>query len=74
MLLNRKETIWAGNILMAQYMPDVIAKVAERRIFNAKSIGAKTIVTASVSEYAALKSVVQDEVEILSIEDLIIGE
>jgi Fe-S oxidoreductase len=74
MLLNRKETIWAGNILMAQYMPDVITKVAERRIFNAKSVGAKTIVTASVSEYVALKSVVQDEVEILSIEDLIIGE
>ena len=74
MLLNRKETIWAGNILMAQYMPEVIVKIAERRIFNAKSVGAKTIVTASVSEYAALKSVDQDEVEILSIEDLIIGE
>jgi len=24
MLLNRKETVWAGNILMAQYMPEVI--------------------------------------------------
>ena len=74
MLLNRKETIWAGNILMAQYMPDVMIKVAERRIFNAKSVGAKAIVTASVSEYAALKAVEQDEVEILSIEDLIRGE
>ena len=74
MLLNRKETIWAGNILMAQYMPDVIEKVAERRIFNAKSVGAKAIVTSSVSEYAALKSVDQSDVEILSIEDLIIGE
>lgn len=72
MLLNRKETVFAGNILMAQYMPDVIKKVAERRIFNATSVGAKTIVTASVCEYVALKSVNSD-VEILSIEDLILG-
>ncbi len=74
MLLNKNETVWAGNILMAQYMPAVMLEVAKRRIFNATSIGAKTIVTASVSEYAALKSVDQDEVEILSIEDLILGE
>lgn len=73
MLLNRKETVWAGNILMATYMPDVIKKVAERRIFNAKSVGADTVVTASVSEYAALKSVEQSEIRILSIEDLILG-
>ncbi len=73
MLLNRNETVWPGNILMARYMPETILKVAERRIFNATSIGAKTIVTASVSEYAALKAVEQNDVEILSIEDLILG-
>ncbi|MBQ9802239.1 MAG: (Fe-S)-binding protein [Clostridia bacterium] len=73
MLLNRAETVWAGNILMAQYMPDVIKKVAARRIFNAKSIGAKVMVTASVSEYVALKSVEQNDVEILSLEELILA-
>lgn len=73
MLLNRDETVWAGNILMATYMPDVMKKVAERRIFNAESIGATAMVTASVSEYASLKAVDQDKVEILSIEDLILG-
>ena len=72
MHLNRAETVWAGNILMAQYTPKTIELVAKRRIFNAKSIGANTIVTASVSEYTALKAVATD-VEILSIEDLIIG-
>jgi Fe-S oxidoreductase len=72
MLLNRAETVWAGNILMAEYMPEVIKLVAARRIFNAKSIGAKTMVTASVSEYVALKSVAQSDVEILSIEELIL--
>lgn len=73
MLLNRAETVWAGSILMAQYMPEIIKKVSARRIFNATSIGANTIVTASVSEYASLKAVARD-VEIISIEDLILGE
>ena len=72
MLLNRKETVWAGNLLMAEYIPDVMQLVAERRIFNAESIGATAIVTASVSEYASLKAV-DSKVEILSIEDLILG-
>ena len=73
MLLNRAATVWAGNLLMAEYMPEVMKAVAERRIFNAKSIGAKVMVTASVSEYASLKSVEQNDVEILSLEDLILG-
>lgn len=73
MLLNRAETVWAGNLLMAEYMPDVMKKVAERRIFNAKSVGADTIVTASVSEYASLKNAADKEFDILSIEDLILG-
>ncbi len=74
MLLNRGETVWAGNILMAQYMPKVMELVAERRIFNAQSIGAEIMVTASVSEYTALKSVKQDKVKIISIEELILGK
>ena len=73
MLLNRAETVWAGNILMAQYMPEVIRAIAARRIFNATSVGATAIVTASVSEYTALKSVEQSDVEILSLEDLILA-
>ena len=73
MLLNRGETVWAGNILMAQYLPEVMKLVAKRRIFNATSVGAEAIVTASVSEYASLKAVAEN-VEIISIEDLILGE
>ncbi len=57
---------------MAQYIPTTVKKVAERRIFNAKSIGASTIITASASEYAALKAVATD-VEILSLDDIILG-
>ncbi len=72
--LNRGETVWAGNILMAQYMPDVMQSVAARRLSNVKSIGEHAVVTACVSEYVSLKSVEQSEVEILSLEDLILGE
>ncbi len=72
MLLNRAETVWAGNILMAQYLPEVVKLVAKRRIFNATSVGAKAIVTACVAEYVSLKAVAED-VEIISLEDLILG-
>ena len=73
MLLNRGETVWAGNVLMGQYIPQVMDQVAKRRLFNVTSIGQKTIVTASVSEYVSLKNVEQNEVEILSLEDLILA-
>ena len=59
---------------MAFYAPETVKKVAERRIFNAKSIGENTIVTACVGEYWALNSVADESVKILSIEDLILGE
>ncbi|MBE6655712.1 MAG: (Fe-S)-binding protein [Ruminococcaceae bacterium] len=72
MHLNRGETVWAGNTLMAEYIPDVIRLVAKRRILNAKSLGENVIVTASPSEYVSLKAVAED-VEILSIEDLILA-
>ena len=72
MLCHGAETMWAGNILMQQWMKNAITEVAKCRIQNAKGVGAKTIVTASVSEYAALKAVCQNDVEILSIEELVL--
>ena len=72
MLVHGKDTMWAGNILMAQWMPEVIKGVAQGRIDNAKGVKADTIVTASVSEYVSLKSVATD-VNIISIEELILG-
>jgi Fe-S oxidoreductase len=72
MLVHGKDTMWAGNILMAQWMPEVIKGVAQGRIDNAKGVKADTIVTASVSEYVSLKSVATD-VNIISVEELILG-
>lgn len=74
MLCHGKDTMWAGNILMAEWMPDVIRKVAENRIRDARGVGADLIVTASPSEYAALAAVAQSEVKILSLEELVLGK
>ncbi len=73
LLLNRKETVWAGNILMAQYTPNTVSLVAARRLSDVTRVGKNAIVTACVGEYAAMKSVNQNQVEVLSIEDLILG-
>ena len=72
MLLNRKDTNWAGSILMAQYMPEVMKKVAQERIRNAQCVNANKIVTASPAEYAMLKSVCPEGFEIISFEGLIL--
>ena len=72
MLCHGAETMWAGNILMQQWLKNVMLAVARCRIQNAKGVGAKTMVTASVSEYATLKAVDQQDMEILSIEDLVL--
>ena len=73
LLLNRKETVWAGNILMAQYTPNTVNLVAARRLSDVIRVGKSAIVTACVGEYTAMKAVNQNQVEILSIEDLILG-
>lgn len=73
MLCYGKDTMWAGNLLMAQWMPEVIKQVSTDRINNAKGVCADTIVTASVSEYAALKNAGDQGVAIVSLEELILG-
>ena len=73
MLLNRKELIWGGNTLMAEYMPGVISLVAKNRWTNASHVGAKLLVVASPSEYAALESEKPEDMEIMSVPELILS-
>ena len=73
MLLNRKELIWGGNTLMAEYMPDVIDKVAKNRWANAAHVGAKLLCVVSPSEYAAMSKVKPDDMEIMSVPELILA-
>ncbi len=73
MLLNRKDTMWAGGSFMAIYNPLVSDLVAKERWNNAINVGADTIVTASVSEYAALKKNAPEGKSVLSIEELVLS-
>ena len=72
-LLNRKDTVWAGGSYMSIYNPLVSELVAKERWNNAINVGADTIVTASVSEYAALKAAAPEGKTVLSIEELVLS-
>ena len=73
MLLNRKDTMWAGNLLMDTWMPDVMTKVAAERWRNAQATGADALVTASPSEYAVLKKAKPDGMKLLTLEELLLS-
>ncbi len=73
MLLNRKDTVWAGNLLMDTWMPKVMTEVAAKRWHNALATGADALVTASPSEYAILKRAQPEGMELLSLEELLLS-
>lgn len=70
MLVNRKDTVIAGNLIMNEYMPKVMADVAKSRIINAKNMNAEIVVTESPAEYELLKAV--GEIEIKSVEEVVL--
>lgn len=72
MMLNRRDTVWAGNLLMNEYIPDVMVKVAQRRWVNALETGADIMVTASPSEYAVLSECKPESMELLTLEELVL--
>lgn len=73
MLLYGKDTVWAGNLLINEYMPKVTALTAQARWKNAIVTGADALVTASVSEYEILKQEKPENMELLSIEEIVLG-
>ena len=72
MLLNRKETVLAGNSIMHEYMGDVMKKVAKNRWINAKNMGAKILVTECPAEYMGLMEVKPDDIELMTIEEAVL--
>lgn len=73
MLLNKRDTMWAGNLLMNEYIPDVMKKVATDRWANALHTGAAILVTASPSEYAVLNKYKPESMELLTMEELVLS-
>ena len=71
MLLIGKEANLAGQLIMADYMPDVMTQVAKDRWFNAKNMDCKTVVTENPAEYVALKATCPDGYRVISVEEMI---
>ncbi len=72
MLLIGKEANLAGQLIMAEYMPDVMKQVAKDRWFNAKNMDCKTIVTENPAEYVALKATCPEGYRVVSVEEMIL--
>ena len=72
MLLNREYTMLAGNLIMNEYMPDVMKKVAKNRWINAKNADAKTVVTESPAEYILLSKTKPAGIELMTVEEAVL--
>ncbi len=73
MLLNRKYTMLAGNLIMNEYMPAVMEKAAHNRWINAANAGTKILVTASTAEYLLLSKVKPADIEIMKLEEAVMS-
>ena len=71
MLLTGKEANLAGNLIMAEYMPEVQKAVALNRWEEAMRMDCKTVVTENPAEYEMLKKTCPDGAEVLSVEEII---
>lgn len=72
MLLNREHTMLAGNLIMNEYMPDVMRKVAQNRWINAENAGAEILVTSSPAEYVILSTVKPKNIELMKLEEAVL--
>lgn len=56
MLLHGKECVFAGSLLMNEYIPQTMACVAARRIEDAANVGAETLLVCDSAEYELLRA------------------
>ena len=72
MLLIGKEANLAGQLIMAEYMPQVMTQVAKDRWTNAINMDCKIVVTENPAEYVALKTTCPDGYRVISVEEMIL--
>lgn len=72
MLLIGKEANLAGHLVMNEYMPEVIEKVAKNRWRDAVNMGCTAVVTECPAEYVALKSTAPDGCRVLTVEQMLL--
>ncbi len=73
MLLNSKATVWAGNLLMNEWLEETMTLVAANRWRNATATEADMLVTCSPSEYAILKKAQPCGMELVRLEALLLS-
>ncbi len=73
MLLFGKDTMFAGSLIMKQYIPEVMKKVALNRWENMKGMNLTTIITESPDEYVMLKDTKPEGYNVLSVEQLVLA-
>ncbi len=72
MLLIKKEANMAGSLVMNEYMPEVMTRIAKDRWVNAKNMDCKTVVTENPAEYVMLKNTMPEGYNVLSIEQAVL--
>lgn len=72
MLLSGRDTMFAGSLLMNEYMPDVMRKVAMDRWENMRGMGLDCIVTESSDEQVLLRETAPAGCRVLSAEQAVL--
>ena len=62
----------AASAIMAEYMPDVMKTVGERRLRDSAAVGADAMLTCSPSEHAVVKDLAFDGVKAISVAELLL--
>ncbi len=73
MLNYGKDTMLAGNLIMNEYMPEVMAQVARDRWLNATNMNTEILVTASPAEFVMLNSVKPEGVQVVTLEEAVLS-
>ena len=72
MILSGKDTMFAGNFIMAQWMDNVMKLVAKERMANIIQSGANAVVCASPADYTFLKEAAPENIAVIDISELVI--
>lgn len=72
MLNNKEYTVLAGNLIMNEYLPNVMKSVAEVRWDNAKTANAEIVVTTSPAEYILLSANKPENIELMTLEEAVL--
>lgn len=73
MLLYGKDTMLAGNLIMNEYMPDVMRTVAQMRWQNAANMDVSVLVTASPAEYVMLSEQRPGGMQLKRLEEVVLS-